>query len=395
MTEQSAKPARVYLSPPETSARDRQLLLDAFDSNWIAPLGPQVDAFEAEFAECVGVRHAVAVSSGTAALHLALVVAGVGPGDRVITPTFTFVATANAIRQAGATPVFADCSDETWTLDPQLVDRVADECEREGRPAAAVMPVDLFGQCADYNALRQICDRRGLTLIADAAESLGATHRGRSAGAQADISGFSFNGNKMITTSSGGMIVTDNRSWADRARSLAAQARAPGVGYHHEEAGYNYRLSNLLAALGRGQLETLARRVARRREIFQRYEQCLSDLPGVFFMPDALYGEGSRWLTCMVLDPDASGVDPERIRLALEAENIESRPLWKPLHLQPAYAGRVATRLPEACVAESLWRRGLCLPSGSSLSASDQDRVLAIVHSVFEAGASAARDTAA
>lgn len=374
--ENGLKPKRVFLSPPDAGPVDRQAVLDAFDSNWLAPLGPNVDAFEAEFADRVQAGEAVALSSGTAALHLALVVAGVRPGDHVLVPTFTFVATANAVRHAGAVPVFVDCDHATWTVDPELLATAAERLVAEGRPAKAVVPVDLFGQCADYDAIAAVCREFNMRLIADAAESLGASYRGRPAGGCAEVSCFSFNGNKIITTSGGGMLVTNNRQWAERARRIAAQARTPGVQYNHDEVGYNYRLSNLLAALGRTQLSTLDERVARRRAIFARYAEELAGLPGVSFMPEAAYGKASRWLTCIQVDPHEAGCSAEAIRLALEDENIESRPVWRPLHLQPAHASTVVKKSGEASTAERLWQNGLCLPSGSSLDRADQQRVV-------------------
>lgn len=359
------------------------MLLDALDSNWIAPLGPHVDAFEREFSQSVGSDYAVAVSSGTAAIHLALLAAGVQPGDRVITPTLTFAATANAVLHAGATPVFIDADAETWTIDPVVVERVAAELAAAGRPARAVLPVDLFGHCADYDTLRDTCSRHGMRLVADAAESLGAHYRGRSAGVVAEVGCFSFNGNKIITTSGGGMVVTNRRDWADRVRHLASQARCPGPQYEHDEVGHNYRLSNLLAAVGRAQLTRLGDRVARRRAINEEYHERLADLPGVSFLADAPYERSSHWLTCLQLDPATARATAEDIRTALEAENIESRPVWKPLHLQRPFAWPVATRDSGPPIAERLWRRGLCLPSGSSLSTADVDRVSAIVRATL------------
>jgi dTDP-4-amino-4,6-dideoxygalactose transaminase len=365
---------RVYLSPPHLSGRELDLLRETLEANppWVAPLGPQVDAFEAELSELTGVPHALALSSGTAALHLALVVLGIGPEDEVACSSLTFSASANPIRYVGATPVFVDASADTWTLDPALLARALDE-----RPAIkAVIAVDLYGQCCDYDAIRALCDERGVTLLQDAAESLGATYRGAPAGAQGDLAAFSFNGNKVITTSGGGMLVSPNGKWVEHARKLSTQAREPVPHYEHLEIGFNYRMSNLLAALGRAQLESLPERVAIRRRIRERYVALLGDAPGLTFMPEAQYGTTNAWLTCMVVDPDAFGVDREAIRVALEAEDIEARPLWKPMHLQPIFASHHSFG---GDVSGCLFERGLCLPSGSSLSEDDQERVVAAV----------------
>jgi dTDP-4-amino-4,6-dideoxygalactose transaminase len=364
---------RVYLSPPEVGPEERRMLLDAFDSNWIAPLGPDVDAFEAEFAARIGVGHAVALSSGTAALHLALLLVGVTSGDEVLVPSFTFVATANAVVYLGATPVFVDCSPDTWTMDPDLVAEDLDRRAASGRLPAAVVTVDLYGQACDYDRLQAACDRHGVPLVEDAAEALGGTYRGRAAGAFGRMGVFSFNGNKIITTSGGGMLVTESAAEAERARYLATQAREPFPHYEHTTIGYNYRLSNLLAALGRAQLAGLDSRITRRRAINGRYREALTDLPGVGFMPVADYGEPNYWLTCVTVDPDRFGVDRETIRLALERHDIEARPTWKPLHLQPVFAGNDKVG---GSVCAGIFDRGLCLPSGSALSGADQARVV-------------------
>ena len=367
---------RTYLSPPDVGAGERARLLEAFDSNWIAPLGPQVDAFELEFADVVGMPYAVALSSGTAALHLALQILGVGRGDDVITSTLTFAATANAVTYVGAAPVFVDVEPATWTMDPVLLERELEERARRGRRVGAVISVDLYGQCADYRPIVETCRKFGVPLVEDAAEALGATYGGVSAGGFGECAAFSFNGNKIITTSGGGMLVTSRRDIAERARHLSTQARDAGAHYQHSEIGYNYRLSNLLAAVGRAQLTSLPHKVARRRAINQAYRRELGHVAGIEFMPEALYGYSTCWLTCVTVTPSAFGANREQIRLALEEQNIESRPLWKPMHLQPAFAG-CAVRGGE--VAADLFDRGLCLPSGSSLTSGEQDRIIEIV----------------
>jgi dTDP-4-amino-4,6-dideoxygalactose transaminase len=363
---------RVYLSPPHLSGRELDYVRDAIESNWVAPLGPHVDAFEAELAELTGVPHALALSSGTAALHLALVVLGIGPGDEVACSSLTFSASANPIRFVGATPVFVDASADTWTLDPELLATALTE-----RPAIrAVVAVDLYGQCCDYDPIVEVCSARNVRLVQDAAESLGATYREQPAGGQGDLSVFSFNGNKVITTSGGGMLVSRNEEMIEHARKLSTQAREPAPHYEHTEIGFNYRLSNLLAAVGRAQLAVLPERIEARRRINQRYRELLAGAPGISFMPEAAYGRGNCWLTCILVDPAEAGTNHERIRLALEAEDIESRPLWKPMHLQPVYRDAPVYG---GDVSAALFERGLCLPSGSALSDDDQRRVVEIL----------------
>ncbi len=299
---------RVYLSPPDVGPEERAALVDAFDSGWIAPVGPDVDAFEAEVARRAGVGHAAAVSSGTAALHLALLLSGVGPDDEVLVPTLTFVATANAVSYVGARSVFVDCDPATWQIDPVLVAETLDARARAGRLPRAVVTVDLYGQCADADPIAAACAHHGVVLIEDAAEAIGATYRGRPAGSLGAIGVFSFNGNKVITTSSGGMLVSDDGALVARARHLATQAREPAPHYEHAEVGFNYRMSNLLAALGRAQLASLDRRVERRRAVKRRYRDGLGDLDGVEFMPDADYGEPINWLTVVTIEPETFGV---------------------------------------------------------------------------------------
>ncbi len=355
------------------------LVVDAFRSNWIAPLGPHVDAFEREFAERVGVSHAVALSSGTAALHLALRLIGVSAGDEVVCPSLTFIASASPIVYEGAKPVFIDSDASTWNLDPGLLQDELRDASARGRLPRAVIAVDLYGQPADYDAILAACGRYGVPVVADAAESLGATYRGRAAGSMGRFGAFSFNGNKIITTSGGGMLVSDDGTLIERARFLATQARDPAPHYEHSVVGFNYRLSNVLAAIGRGQLRVLGDRVATRTRTFQYYQRSLGDLPGVAFMPEASYGTPNHWLTCVTIDPLTFGASREDVRLALEAENIESRPVWKPLHLQPAFEG---CRVRGGAVARSIFERGLCLPSGSSLTDRDLERVVATVRNV-------------
>jgi len=374
---------RTYLSPPHLGHQELTLMQDALLSNWIAPLGPHVDAFEQEFARAVGVGHAAAVSSGTAALHLALRLLGVGPGDEVLCSTLTFCASANPILYEKATPVFLDADPATWNLDPGMLRDELRAASRRGKLPAAVIVVDLYGQCADYEPILNECRRFEVPVIEDAAEALGATYRGKKAGAFGQFAAFSFNGNKIITTSGGGMLVSDDEALVARARFLASQARDPATHYEHSQLGFNYRLSNLLAAVGRGQLRCLEERVTARRRNFALYQTALGDLPGIAFMPEAPYGRSTRWLTCLTIDPRRFGATREQVRLALEAENIESRPVWKPLHLQPLFTGY---RCRGGAVAERLFEDGLCLPSGSSLTDAERERVIVTVREVSRRG---------
>jgi dTDP-4-amino-4,6-dideoxygalactose transaminase len=376
----------IFLSPPHVGDVERELLLAAFDSNWIAPAGPDLPLFEDELAGLVGVPHAVALSSGTAAIHLALLTLGVGPGDDVLVSDLTFAATANAVVYAGARPVFIDSDDVSWNIDPDLLDDELDARARLGRLPSALIVVDLYGQCADWDRISATCRRYEIPVIEDAAEALGATYRGCAAGSFGDLGVFSFNGNKIITTSGGGMLVGRSTEHIERARYLGTQARQPVAHYEHEDIGFNYRMSNLLAALGRGQLRNLASRVAARQAVNDRYRQALADVDGLAFMPVADYGVPNQWLTVITLDPDVLGVGPEHALTGLLSAGIEARPAWKPMHLQPIFAGceRRGGR-----VGERIFSRGLCLPSGSSLTVEQQDRVVVALRSLLGVATSA------
>ena len=346
---------------------------EAFSTNWLSTVGPNIAAFEREFEERIGLP-AVALGSGTAAMHLALRLLGVGPGDEVLCPTLTFVATANPIRYLGAEPVFIDSERASWNLDPALLRRAL----RERRPRAVIV-VHLYGQCADMEPILAACDEYGVPLLEDAAEALGAIHRRgaeKCAGTMGDIGVYSFNGNKIITTTGGGMLVSPRREWVDKARFWATQARDAGVAYEHSEMGYNYRLSNVLAGIGRGQLEVLDLRVSQRRAIAFRYRDAFAGLSGISLMPQAPYGLHTNWLSVFLIDEKAFGCTRDKLIAELDAAGIESRPVWKPMHLQPLYASSARYG---GEVAEDLFRRGICLPSSSSLTLEEQARVIAAV----------------
>lgn len=368
---------RIYLSPPDVSAEDRRLLLEALDSGWVAPLGPAVDAFEQDLAEATGRQFACALSSGTAALHLALVMLGVGRGDSVVTSTLTFAATANAIRYVGAEPVFIDSDESSWNMDPDLLEEELESAARAARLPKAVIVVDIYGQCANYERIEALCQRYELPLVEDAAESLGASYRSRKAGSFGDMAALSFNGNKIITTSGGGALVASDERWTQKATFLATQARDPAPHYEHSELGFNYRLSNLLAAFGRGQLADLPRRVEVRRRHNAMYRQALEQ-PGVCFMPEAPGCVSTFWLSTLTIDPDAVGADAKTVREALAAHDIEARPVCKPMHLQPYYR---ECRVRNVGVSERLFRTGICLPSGSNLSDSSRERIAGLIAS--------------
>ena len=366
------------MSAPDVGELEEQYVLSALRSGWIAPLGPDVDAFEAEIAQRIGVEHAVALSSGTAALHLGLLSLGVKRGDIVITSTMTFAATANAIAYVGAEPFFVDCQLATGNMDPKLLRKALEQLSAEGRTAAAIVPVDLLGKAVDYTTILAIAAEHGVPVLADAAESLGATHAGVPAGSFGHASVISFNGNKIMTTSGGGMLLTDDEALAQRTRYLATQARQPAVHYEHTEIGYNYRLSNLLAALGRAQLSRLDSMIARRRALRDRYRQFFADVDGV----EIFGGDGDEadnvWLTSIIVNADVTGWQASGLREALQAHNIESRPIWKPMHLQPVFTG---ARSVISGASEELFATGITLPSGSALSAEQVDRVIGQIQS--------------
>jgi len=375
---------RIYLSPPHMSGEELEFVKDTFASNWIAPLGPQVDAFEAEIADYVGVSHAAALVSGTAAIHLALRLVGVQPGDEVLCSTFTFSASANPVLYQQAQPVFVDCGATSWNIDPALLREELAACAARGRLPRAVIVVDLYGEPADYQEIREVCSYYEVPIIQDAAEALGASYADKRAGAHGQVGILSFNGNKIITTSGGGMLVSDDADLIERTRFLATQARDSAPHYQHSCLGFNYRMSNVLAAIGRGQLRVLPERVAARRRNFEFYSRELRLLPGIEFMPRQKLGSGNHWLTCITIDPAEFGATREEVRLMLEAHNIEARPVWKPLHLQPVFDG---FRVRGGERSEAIFERGLCLPSGSNLSQADLERICGLIVAATESAA--------
>lgn len=399
---------RVFLSPPHMGGDEKLFVKEAFESNYIAPLGPQVDAFEREFCELTGAKYAVALTSGTAAIHIALRLLGAKNGDEVFASTLTFVGSVTPVTFQGAKPVFIDCDKQSWNINPDLLEKEMERCAKRDNLPKAVIPTDLYGQCVNMERILDISDAYEVPVICDSAEALGAKYltqrrkvakKGKllHAGIGAKAAVYSFNGNKIITTSGGGMLVSDDKVFIEKARFLSQQARDPFPHYEHSEIGYNYRMSNIVAAIGRGQLRVLKERVSRKREIFDYYKDALSDLNGIEFMPEADYGRCTRWLTVCLITPEQFGVDREAVRLALEAENIESRPVWKPMHLQPVFDGsrkdykaqrekkRYPCRIVGGSVAEDLFERGLCLPSGTAMTEADLDRVVKVIRGIHRA----------
>lgn len=360
------------------SGSELELVTEAFRTNWVSTVGPHLPAFEKEFEQVVG-RPAVAVASGTAALHLALRLAGVGPGDEVFCPTFTFVATANPVVYQGGRPVFLDSERTSWNLDPNVLE---DALKRRARPPRAVLVVHLFGQTADLDPIVALCERHGAALIEDAAEALGADYRGQPAGSFGAANAFSFNGNKIITTSGGGMLTTTKVEWAEKARFWSQQAREPGIGFDHRDLGYNYRLSNLLAGVGRAQLRVLPERVEQRRSIAFRYQAAFQSLGGLELMPQAPWGLHTNWLSCFLVDERILGCSRDDLIAGLAERDIESRPVWKPLHRQPLYQDAECIG---GAVADDLHARGICLPSSSFLDAAAQQPIIDAVHEIVAA----------
>ncbi|MGG3738054.1 DegT/DnrJ/EryC1/StrS family aminotransferase [Aeribacillus pallidus] len=371
---------RIFLSSPHMSGKEIDYVKEAFLTNWVAPLGPHVNLFEKELSQVVGSKGAVAVSSGTAGIHLALKLLNVGKGDVVFCSSLTFVASANPILYEGATPVFIDSEPFTWNMSPQALKRAFEDARREGKLPKAVIIVHLYGQSADMDLLLSICEEYQVPVIEDAAESLGATYKGKASGTLGKFGVYSFNGNKIITSSGGGMLVSDDEEALEKARFWATQSREPTKHYEHKEMGYNYRLSNVSAGIGRAQLRVLEERVNARRQVFEQYFAALSDYKGITFMPEASFGRSTRWLTAMTLDEELMGVSSLDLIHHLEKENIEARPVWKPMHLQPLFQGyRYYPHQPNESVSDLLFQKGICLPSGSNLSIEEQNRVITCI----------------
>jgi pyridoxal phosphate-dependent aminotransferase EpsN len=367
---------RVFLSAPEVSGPELRYVAQAIEDNWIGPLGPYVEQFESQLENIVGVRRALALSSGTAAIHLALEVLGIKRGDLVLASSFTFVGSVAPLRLVGADPWFVDSEKESWNMDPELLATAVTDAMKQGRRPAAAIVVDIVGQSADYDPIRNICAEHGIPVIEDAAEALGATYKDQPVGGFGRIGILSFNGNKILTTSTGGALLSNDEDLVEQAFFLATQARDPAPHYEHSQTGFNYRMSSLLAAFGKAQLETLDERVASRRAIFDTYREALGELPGLTFMPEAGFGRSNRWLTAALIDPTQFGASNAELMEELALRNIESRPVWKPMHMQPVFADAPST---VNGVSEGLFDRGLCLPSSSSLTPDQQSRVIDVV----------------
>ena len=384
--------SRIYLSAPHLGPLEEAFVREAFATNWVSTVGPNVDAFERDFSALVDGLPCVALSSGTAAIHLGLKLLGVERGDEVVCSSLTFAASANPILYEGAVPLFVDSERTSWNLDPDLLEELLEERARKGALPKAVILVHLYGQSADLDRIEAVCARHDVPILADAAEALGTHYRGKQVGVRAPLSVFSFNGNKILTTSGGGILVTRQAAWAEKARFWSTQSREPVPWYEHREIGFNYRMSNVLAGIGRGQLAVLEDRVAARRANAERYEAAFADLAGIERMPQAAYGRHTNWLSVFVIDEKAFGASRDALLAALAAENIEARPVWKPLHMQPVFAS--CPRWGGA-VSEDLFARGICLPSSSNMTAAEQGRVIAVIRAVAgrETGARAAPET--
>src|SRR5699024_7670398 len=370
---------RIVLSSPHMSGNEQKYIKDAFDLNWIAPLGNNVDGFETELATYNNISNVAVLSSGTADIHLVLRLLDVTPEDIVFVSSLTFVASVNPILYEGATPVLIDSEPETWNMSPQALDRALQHSYAKGKLPKAVIVVHLYGQSAKIDEIMFVCKKYNVPVIEDAAESLGSEYKGKKSGTHGDFGIYSFNGNKIITTSGGGALVANNEEVIQKARFLATQARDPAIHYQHSEIGYNYRMSNIVAGIGRGQLEVLDDRVAQRRTIFKRYKKVLSNIPGISFQPELKETKSNRWLTALTIDPDKTGVTRTEIIERLKKDNIEARPVWKPMHLQPLFKG--TTYYPHEktqSMSDVLFENGICLPSGSNMTEKKQDKVLKV-----------------
>jgi dTDP-4-amino-4,6-dideoxygalactose transaminase len=370
---------KIWLSAPHMGGNEIKFVQEAFDANWIAPVGPHIAAFEKELGGFVGIDHCAALSSGTAAIHLALIILGVERGDEVVCQSFTFSGSCNPIAYLGATPVFIDSESETWNMDPELLREAIVDRIKKGKKPKAIIVVHLYGMPARMNEIITIAREYEIPVIEDAAEALGSVYKGKPAGTIGDIGIYSFNGNKIITTSGGGAFVSSNAAWVQKARFLSTQARDLAPHYEHSEVGYNYRLSNICAGIGRGQLQVLDQRINQRRKVFDFYEDAFHALRGISFLKEPVECFSNRWLTTILIDSQQT--NPEKVRLFLESDNIETRPLWKPMHLQPVFAD---CRSYLNGISQGLFGQGLCLPSSSSLTREQLTRISEKVTKCFE-----------
>jgi len=373
---------KIWLSSPHMGGSEQKYVNEAFETNWVAPLGPNVNNFETDLANYVVSNHAAALSSGTSAIHLALIILGVKTGDEVFCQSFTFSATANPIAYQGATPIFIDSESETWNMSPVLLEQAIIDRLKKGKKPKAILPVHLYGNPAKMDAILAIADKYEIPVVEDAAEALGSSYKGKRCGSFGAMAALSFNGNKIITTSGGGALVSNNKEYIEKARFLATQARDMAPHYQHSQIGYNYRMSNIVAGIGRGQMEVLDERIKSRRANHDFYYKMLGSIPGISFLKEQQDSFSNYWLTTILVNPKLTGgITREDIRLALEVENIESRPLWKPMHLQPVFSNYPAYT---DGTSEKLFNEGLCLPSGSNLSIEQKERVVGIIKKVLE-----------
>ncbi len=376
---------RIYLASPHMSEEgyEQAYVKEAFDTNWVAPLGPNVNQFEHELADYVGVKSASALSSGTAAIHLGLKALGVGEGDTVFCSTLTFSASCNPILYLGATPVFIDSDAATWNMCPKALKKAFEDAIKRHQLPKAVVVVNLYGQSADMDPILELCQKYNVPILEDAAESLGSTYKGRMSGTIGDIGIYSFNGNKIITTSGGGMMVSNNEDYTKKATFWATQSREAERHYEHQELGYNYRMSNVVAGIGRGQLKVLNERIVKKKEIYETYQSAFKEIADIEMMNICDFGESNYWLSVMTLK-ETSQVKPLDILLALEKENIESRPVWKPMHMQPVFKQYpFFTATDDQPVSEDYFKRGICLPSDTKMAAEQQQRVIDIISNFF------------
>lgn len=374
--------SKIWLSSPHMGENELKYVQEAFDENWIAPLGPNVDGFEQELADYLKINHVAALSSGTAAIHLALILLGVKHGDEVICSSFTFSASANPVVYQSATPIFIDCERDTWNMDPDLMEKAIKDRISKGKKPKAIILVHLYGMPAKINELISIAEKYEIPVIEDAAEALGSKYKNKEVGTFGTFGTFSFNGNKIITTSGGGALVSSDKTFVEESRFLATQARDKAAHYQHSQIGYNYRMSNICAGIGRGQLEVLDLRVSQRREMYSFYVNLLDSIEGIKFLHEPEGFFSNRWLTTILINPKKTkGVTSESIRLKMENENIESRPLWKPMHLQPIFKDAPAYL---NGISEDLFKYGLCLPSGSNLNIDEKNRIADVFRNILK-----------